>query len=352
MSDGSPARPGAPGAHVRIEAPWFEDFKIGQVFADAPAMTLGSGHAALHQAFFGDRLRLPLDHVLSRAVTGRSEPLVNPALVCNVAIGQTTSPSQRVMGNLFYRGLVLQRPVFESDTLSTTTRVVALRQNRERPGRAASGMVVFEMHVENQRGETVLRFWRCPMIPCRDPEADTGHTDSFDAIPSELDMDAVRAAVPGDWQLDVFRARVPGAHFAGLPGNATYEVEGRDTVTGAPELARLTLNVAFAHTDAGASPYARRLVYGGHTISLAAAAIVRALPNLVTFVAWRSCDHTAPVFEGDVLRTQVRIEARHGLESGGLVDLRALVYADRGPEAHEPGRDIEVLDWRVIGLMA
>jgi acyl dehydratase len=177
---------------IRIESPYFEDLELGQVFDDAPAVTLASGHAVLHE-------------------TGFDLPLANPSLVCNVAIGQTTGPSVRVMGNLFYRGLVLDRPVFIGDTLRTTTKIAALRQNRAKPGRAATGMAVFEVHVENQRGETVLHFWRCPMLPCRDAEAQTGRADSFDTIPAELDMDRVRAAVPGEWRLDVFRERPRGA---------------------------------------------------------------------------------------------------------------------------------------------
>jgi len=341
------------GETIRIGSPFFEDLAVGQVFADAPAVTLSSGHAVMHEAVFADRLRLPLDVELSRAVTGAAQPVANPSLVCNVAIGQTTWPSGRVMGNLFYRGLVLQRPVHLGDTLHTTTKIVALRQNRAKPGRAATGMAVFEVHVENQRGETVLHFWRCPMLPCRDPEAKTGHADSFDAIPSELDMDRVRAAIPADWRLDRFRERLPGAHFADVPLGAHYEVEGRDTVTCAPEIARMTLNVAGAHTDAARSPYGVRLVYGGHTITLAAAQITRALTNLVGIVAWRSCDHTAPVFEGDVLRTEFDVLDKHGLASGGgLVDLRARVFAERGAQAPEPQADVEVLDWRLIGWMA
>lgn len=338
---------------IEIGSPWFEELKRGQTFDDAPAVTLTSGHAALHEAVFGDRLRLPLDAELSRAVTGSDRTLANPNLVCNVAIGQTTAPSGRVIGNLFYRGLVLQRPVFLGDTLRTTTTIAALRQNRARPGRPATGMAVFEMHVENQHGETVLHFWRCPMLPCRDPQADTGHADSFDAISTDLDMARVRAAVPAAWRLDAFRERNPDGHFGDVPQAATFVVEGRDTVTCAPEIARLTLNVAGAHTDAGASAHGQRLVYGGHTISTAAAQLTRALPNLVTFVAWRSCDHTAPVFEGDILRSEFEIEAKHPLDGGGgLVDLRARVWAERGSDAPEPGQDVLVLDWRAIGLMA
>jgi acyl dehydratase len=338
---------------IEIGGPHFEDFKLGDTFEDAPAITISSGHAAIHQALFGDRLRLPLDAELCRRVTGVDRALANPSLMCNAAIGQTTYASQRVKGNLFYRGLVLRSPVFVGDTLQTVTRIVALKQNRIKPGRPASGMVVLEMTVTNQRQETVLHFWRCPMIPCRDPEADTGHADSFDAIPAELDMQAVRAAVPAAWDLEAFRRAVPGAHFADLRQGVRYVVQARDTVTCAPELVRMTLNIAATHTDAGGSAYGKRLVYGGHTISMAAAQVVRALPNLVTLIAWRSCDHTAPVFENDILRSEVEIGPRHQLAGGGgLVDLEVEVFAERGDQAPEPGQDIRVLDWRVLGLFA
>ena len=159
-------------------------------------------------------------------------------------------------------------------------------------------------------------------------------------------MDEVEAAFPSDWRLNRFRERSPGEHLADLEPGAVYEVEGRDTVTAAPELARLTLNVAMTHTDAGASAHGRRLAYGGHTIAVAAAQATRALPNLVTIVAWRSCDHTGPVFERDVLSTELTVEALHPLHSGGLVDLRAVTTAERDGEAKP------VLDWRFLGVMA
>jgi acyl dehydratase len=80
---------------------------------------------------------------------------------------------------------------------------------------------------------------------------------------------------------------------------------------------------------------------------LAAAQAARALPNLVTIAAWHSCDHLAPVREGDTLRSSIELEETEPLASGGgLVHLRSRVRADRagGPE--------DVLDWRFIGVMA
>ena len=332
---------------VRVGGPWFEDFAVGQVFDDAPALTLGAGHAALHQAIAGDRLRLALDEPLCRLVTGRDRLLAHPNLVCDVAIGQSTGPTQRVRGNLFYRGLVLQRPVFLGDTLGTRTEVVALKQNRPREGAPATGLVVLRIRTTDQDDQPVLDFWRCPMLPLRDPDMRTGHADAFDAIPAELNRAAVRAAAPSGWRLEALRARAGGPAAADLAAGAVFDLEGGETVTAAPELARLTLNVATAHTDATGSAHGRRLVYGGHTISIAAAHVTRALPRLATIVAWSGCDHLGPVFEGDVLRTELRVEGVEPAADGGLVDLRALVSAHRPDDEEAP-----VLDWRFVALVA
>lgn len=335
------------GPRVAIGGPYFEDLERGQVF-DAPGLTLTWGHAAIHQAIAGDRMLLPLDAPLSRQVTGSGDALVHPNLVCDVAIGQSTVPTQRVLGNLFYRGLVLLRQVFRGDTLRTRTEVVALKQNRTRPDGSASGLAVLRIQTRNQHDEAVLDFYRCPMIPMRDPSVQTGHADGFDQISKELDAERVRAAVPA-WDYAAMRPRVsvPGAEVR--PGTV-HVVEGRDTVTTAPELARLTLNIAMTHRDGGAGFHGRRLVYGGQTISIAAAHAARALPALATIVAWRSCEHPAPVFEGDILSTEVAVGDVSHLEDADatLADLRATVNADRGDG--EPPE--QVLDWAFVGVLA
>ncbi len=339
------------GERVHVGGPHFEDFEVGQVFA-SPAMTLTAGHAALHQAIVGDRMVLPLDAGLAEAVTGRAEPLAHPNLVCDVSIGQSTEPTFRVRGNLFYRGLVIQRSLHLGDTLRTTTEIVGLKQNRPRDDGTATGLVALRVRTVDQHGEPVLDYWRCAMIPLRDPGLQTGHSDRFESIPQELDMDAVRAAVPKGWAFHTAREGLPGAHAGDLTAGTVYAIEGRDTVTAAPELARLTLNVAKAHTDAGANDHGHRLVYGGYTIAVAAAHATRALPNLLTILAWRSCEHTGPVFEGDILSTELTLEAVQAVDLGddgcALLDLRAIVHAHRAG-ADEPA---PVLDWRYIGLMA
>ena len=331
---------------IAIGGPWFEDLERGVEF-DAPAVTVTAGHAALHAALFGDRLRLPLDHNTSRAVTGADAPLAHPLIAINIAIGQSTWASQRVKANLFYRGLVLRRPVHLGDTLHTRTRVVARRQNRKQSDRPATGIVALEMTTVNQRGETVLHCWRCPMIPCRDPQADTGADDDLEPIgrsdePPHL---AAASALPTDWDLrttQVWR----GLRAADLSPGRRYVIEARDSITAAPELVRASLNMAMAHTDARLSYLGQRLVYGGHTILMCFAQITRALPNLVTLSAWESCEHVAPVLEDDRLRTEftvseiVPIDAARG--GGALLRVEAEAFASRG----DPERESRVLDWR------
>ena len=129
-----------------------------------------------------------------------------------------------------------------------------------------------------------------------------------------------------------------------------WEVEGGDVVSAAPELARLSLNVAMAHHDA-APAAGRRLVYGGHTIGLAAAQLTRALPNLATIVAWHGCDHLAPVFEGDTLTSTIELErARRAAGGGGLL-APALARA-RAPRRCDGAEAVDVLDWRLVAVLA
>jgi len=322
--------------------PFFDDLAVGLIIKEAPSLTLTEGLAATHTAIVGDRLRIALDHDLSHRVAGGV--LAHPALVWDIANGQSTLLTRRVIANLFYRGFGFKRFPMIGDTLHTATEVVAMRQNRARAGRSSTGLAALRVRTRDQNDRPVLDYWRCAMLPLRDPAGETTHNDDLEKIPAELSSEALRAPIAG-WRLDAF-AQIAGAHFADLEPETTWEIVGGDLVSSAPELARLTLNLAMAHHDVASSP-AGRLVYGGHTIGLAAAQVARTLPNLVTIVAWQGCDHIGPVREGDTLRSTLELERKEPLAGGGgLVHLRSRVKADREGGAQD------VLDWRFIGVMA
>jgi acyl dehydratase len=322
--------------HIGGDAPYFDDLVVGQVFDWAPSMTLTSGVAAAHQGILGDRLRLALDAELAHVVTGVTGALAHPALVCDVAIGQSTLVTQRVKANLFYRGLVFHRFPVIGDTLFTRTEVVGLRQNTAKPGRAPTGLAALRMTTIDQVGRLVLDFHRCAMLPLSPGGGDTGHADDLSRIGAGP---APRTGAVAHWNAAAFRERVPGPHFyPDMAGSALRS--SADVVTSAPELARLTLNIAAVHHD---SRGGGRLVYGGHTIGLALAQATRLLPNIATVLDWTSCEHTGPVREGDTLYSEVHIESAEPLpdEGGGVLELRSVVYATATGEKGRP-----VLDWR------
>ncbi|HEY6576871.1 MAG TPA: acyl dehydratase [Mycobacterium sp.] len=302
-------------------------------------MTLTPGTAAVHQSILGDSMRLPLDATLTHAVTGASAALAHPAMVADVAIGQSTLATQRVKANLFYRGLTYFRFPIIGDTLYTRTEVVGLKQNSAKPGRAPTGLAALRMTTIDQADRLVLDFYRCAMLPLSPGAPDTGHQDDLAAIGSDP---APVADPTADWDAEVFRQRVPGPHFDPEISGTTLHSTG-DVVSSASELARLSLNIAATHHDSRVG--GQRLVYGGHTIGLALAQATRALPNLVTVLGWKSCDHSGPVHEGDTLYSEIHVEQATALPGGrgGTLALRSLVYA-----AGETDR--QVLDWSFTAL--
>jgi acyl dehydratase len=328
-----------------VDGPYFEDLRPGQRFGSEPGVTLTEGLAAAHQAVVGCRLPLAVAHPLSRQVIGDG-CLAAPNLVWDIAIGQSTVVTHTVVANLFYRGVVFRRAPRLGDTLSTVTEVVGLRQNSRRPGRSATGLAALRITTVDQDGRPVLDFWRCAMLPLRDGERETGFADDLRQVgrgPTDQEL----AAVTSGWDLAAYRAARPGAHFAGVVGGEVYTVVGGDVVSSAPELARLTLNVARVHHDASASD-SGRLVYGGHTIGIALHQAIRALPNVLTVVGWHGCDHLAPVREGDTLSSTVEVERTEPLaEGGGLAHLRSRVSAGRAGAA-----STDVLDWRFVVALA
>lgn len=341
------SNPTAPGSAETVRGPYFDELRVGMRFEHAPAVTLTEGLAAAHHAIVGNRLRLALDESLAREVTG-GRP-VSPALVWDISIGQSTLVTQHVRANLFYRGLCLRRHPDVGDTLTTVTTVQSLRENTRRPGRAPTGLAALHIETVNQHGTSVLAYWRCAMLslsPDAEQARDAAPTDDLDQVGQPPDPQVMTAAVSA-WDLARYRECVPGVHFSDLRVGDIWTLAGGDVVSSAPELARLTGNVAAVHHDAGAAG-GRRLVYGGHTIGVALHQVTKALPTMVTVAGWEGCDHLAPVYEEDVLHATVKVEGLHAFSgAGGLAGLRVTVNA-----TPPSGAAVAVLDWRVAAVFA
>ena len=123
----------------------------------------------------------------------------------HLSVGASTVATKRVIANLFYRGVLLRRPVFEGETLSTTTRVLAMADGSRREGQAPRGKallgIVTTAGTTLDDAEPVLDYQRCPLIRLR---GDTlpGHADEIGSAGGDVDLDAAAAFVPTGWDLE------------------------------------------------------------------------------------------------------------------------------------------------------
>ncbi|MDV8009368.1 MaoC family dehydratase [Rhodococcus sp. IEGM 1318] len=325
-----------------IGGPYFDQLTVGTVYDSAPAVTLTDGLAAVHQSILGNRLRLPLDTHLSKSVTGEQTALAHPGLVCDVAIGQSTLATHHVIANLFYRGLRFHRFPHIGETLHTRTEVVALRENSNKTGRALSGLAALHVTSTDRRGEVILDFYRCALLPLSD-NPNPGRVRHSDDMSSIGPRDDRPWSIPQGWDLDAYRKETGSRTFVAPTPGMIHRSSG-DVVSNAPELARLSMNIAAVHHDQ--REQGSRLVYGGHTIGLALGQANRAFPDMIGILGWVSCDHTGPVREGDTLTSDVTVESVDERANGIVVQLRSVVRAQRAD-----GSDSNVLDWRFVAVM-
>jgi 2-methylfumaryl-CoA hydratase len=320
---------------VTFLPPYAEDLTIGVPLETAPDITVDSGLAAQYLAITGDQLRLALSDPLSRTVTGQRRRLANPGLVISLSIGQSTVATQRVIANLNYANLTMQRPVHIGETIRTVVTPLAASWTRSGVDRAK---VLLSMRLTTEKGETIADYQRLALLPVRDPDRfQVVRTNSTPVVPDLVDF---AACVPGSWNSPRRNSRVDLA-----PGDILDDTLA-DTASSARELVRMTQNLAGAHRDARLGPSGSRLVYGGHTVGLAQASLSRTLPDLLTILAWRSCDHVAPVFEEDLLQFTTTVD--DVVESRGfrLADLSVTATAHR--LGHEPST---VLRWSPVVLL-
>jgi len=116
------------------------------------------------------------DNVLFTTMTMNPQPLHLDAefaaatefgLVVGLAVPELTLGT--TVANLGFSRVDFPAPVFAGDTIHVVTDVLEARRSRSRP---STGIVTFEHHGLNQRGETVCVAVRAAMMRCRPEAAD------------------------------------------------------------------------------------------------------------------------------------------------------------------------------------
>jgi 2-methylfumaryl-CoA hydratase len=109
----------------------------------------------------------------------------------------------------------------------------------------------------------------------------------------------------------------------------------------ATRLYQNTARVHFNQHTEGKGRFGRRLVYGGHVISVARAISFNGLGNALTIAAINGGRHVAPLFAGDTVFAWSEVlgkTALHGRKDCGALRLRLVATKNR-PCADFPGKD-------------
>lgn len=318
---------------------FFEDFRLGRRMVHASPRTVTAGDTALYTALYGGRFPLNCSDETARAM-GLPRAPVDDLLVFHIVFGKSVADvSLNAAANLGYAEAVFSQPVYPGDTLSAASEIIGLKQNSG----GGTGVVYVRTTGVNQRGEEVLRFVRWVMVNKRSASAPAPETcvpETAAAVPPSS------LAVPAGLRADAWDAAASGAAFRFddyAPGERIDHVDGV-TVEEAEHMlaARLYQNTARVHFNQhaqSAGRFGRRLVYGGHVISLARALSFNGLGPAFKIAAVNGGRHTAPVFAGDTVYAWSEVLSAHSLPGRsdiGALRLRTVACKNR-PAADFPG---------------
>jgi 2-methylfumaryl-CoA hydratase len=326
---------------------FFEDFAKGQVLRHPVPRTVTEGDVALYTALTGDRRAVHSADTVAMAL-GYPRARVHDWLVFHLVFGKTVGQiSLNAVANLGYADGRFLRPVFPGDTLRAESEVLGTREVSS--GKA--GIVWVTTRGLNQRDEVVLRYTRWVMVEKRDPSTPTGAKDE-PALPNVVPAGEL---VPHA-ELDVSRfaevawATGGGALFEDYQvGERIDHVDGmtidETDHTTATRLYQNTARVHFNQHQMAGSRFGKRLMYGGHVISVASSLAVNGLENVVGVLALNGGAHANPTFAGDTIYAWTDIVDKAEL-SPSLGALRVLHHAAKDVDpARQP---LDPKDSRVV----
>jgi 2-methylfumaryl-CoA hydratase len=283
---------------------FFEDFQLNQVIRHATPRTVTDADSSLYIALTGARHAIHSAETTAREL-GYSRRPFDDMLVFNIAFGNTVPDiSLNAVANLGYAELRFVEPVFAGDTLRCESAVIGLKENSSR----RTGVVYVRSACYNQDDRMILTWVRWVMVHKRTPEAAVGKPrvpELSDVVPpNQLAPHAriVSKDVLDHWcELtgcrDLWEDYSPGERID-HPCGMTLEEADHMLAT------RLYQNNARPHFDALAmqrSHVGRRLVYGGHVISICRALSHDGLENVLGVLAVNGGSHVSPTVAGDTL---------------------------------------------------
>lgn len=319
---------------------YFEDFRIGQTIRHATPRTLTGGDVALYNAIYGGRFAIPSSDAFARALALKESPL-DELLVFHVVFGKTVPDiSLNAVANLGYAECRFLKPVHRHETLSAVSEIIGLKENSNRQ----TGIVYVRTTGLNQGGDAVLSYVRWVMVRKRDPQAEVKDQSAPKLAAAVAPADLVLA--PGI-AFKAYDAELAGSPYFWEDYAVAEKIDHVDGVTVeesdhmlATRLYQNTAKVHFNQHTEGQGRFGRRLIYGGHVISLARALSFNGLANAAQVLAINAGRHVNPFFAGGTVYAWSEIveKAEIGRADAGALRIRTVATKDR-PCAGFPDKD-------------
>jgi 2-methylfumaryl-CoA hydratase len=235
---------------------------------------------------------------------------IDDLLVFHIAFGSTVADiSYNAVANLGYADVRFLAPVYSGDTITSESEVIGIKPS----SKGRNGVVYVRSKAYNQEGVLVLSWIRWVMVASHGEVKATSF--SVPALPLEV--------AESDFRLPPFinvvaldkRATGSSRTWDDYEPGMVLDHPGGATVGSSEHVmaAHLYQNPARVHFDAHSAkdgPFKRRLVYGGHVISLCRALSYFGLENAFALAAIHGGSHTNPVFGNDTVYCRHVVTAR------------------------------------------
>jgi len=338
---------------------FFEDFRLGETIRHATPRTVTTGDVALYTGLYGPRFAVQSSDAFARALGYPKSPL-DDLLTFHVVFGKTVPDvSLNALANLGYAEGGFRRPVYPGETLSTVSEVIGLKESSNRQ----TGVVYVRSVGSDEHGETVLSYCRWVLVRKRDPEAVIAE-EHVPTLAKAVDPKDLAGALPplNPAAYDVALAGSPHRFADYQAGERIDHVDGMTVEEAEHQIAtRLFQNTAKVHFDGLAAKdtrFGRRLIYGGHVISLARALSYNGLGNAFALAGINAGRHVGPLFAGDTVYawSEVVETADVGREDVGLLRLRTVAtknqpcaaFPDKFNDGYDPAVILDLDYWAFV----
>lgn len=281
---------------------FFEDFKVGQILQHATPRTITEADCTLYTALYGSRFAVQSSTAFARGIGYETAP-IDDLLVFHIVFGKTVPDiSLNAVANLGYADCRFLQPVFPGTSLYATSEVIGVKENSN----GKTGVVYVRSRGYREDDVCVLDYVRWVMVRKRDPSNPAPET-IVPELTSVVPVESLGNALP-DLDMAGWNDALAGSPYRWgdyAVGEQIDHVDGMTIEEAEHQMAtrtyQNTAKVHFNQFTESQGRFGRRLIYGGHIISLARALSFNGLQNAFHIAAINGGRHVAPCFAGDTI---------------------------------------------------